>query len=213
MQRKTRLQIECLLLFFIIPPMLYLVRHHIAFRIFFVLAAATFLCSILLFKDPDFDRLTLWRWHHFGKNVKSILLFFLPTALLLAFITWIFLPDKFLAFPRARPLIWVILMILYPLLLAWPQELIFRCFFFQRYGSLFTSSRQLVFMNAISFSLSHLFYGNFVAIVLSFIGGYLFAWRYHVTKSLPFVSLEHGIWGNYLFTIGIGWYFYSGAIK
>jgi hypothetical protein len=118
MQKKTRLRIECLLLFFIIPPMLYLVRHHIAFRIFFVLAAATFICSILLFKNPDFDRLTLWRWHHFGKNVKSILYFFLPTALSLAFITWIFLPDKFLAFPSVRPMIWVIVMILYPLLLA-----------------------------------------------------------------------------------------------
>jgi hypothetical protein len=26
------------------------------------------------------------------------------------------------------------------------------------------------------------------------------------------VALEHALWGNFLFTTGIGWYFYSGSI-
>jgi membrane protease YdiL (CAAX protease family) len=67
-------------------------------------------------------------------------------------------------------------------------------------------------MNAISFSLAHLFYSNWVALLLSFLGGYLFAWRYHRSQSLPLVSLEHALWGDFLFTVGLGWYFYSGAI-
>ncbi len=27
------------------------------------------------------------------------------------------------------------------------------------------------------------------------------------------VSIEHALWGNFLFTVGIGWFFYSGAIR
>jgi hypothetical protein len=26
-------------------------------------------------------------------------------------------------------------------------------------------------------------------------------------------GIEHGIWGDFLFTVGIGWYFYSGSIR
>ena len=105
-------------------------------------------------------------------------------------------------------------MCLYPALLVLPQELLFRCFFFHRYESLFGGKTWLLILcNAASFGLSHLFYGNWIAPTLSFVGGLLFAWRYATTRSLAAVSLEHALWGNYLFTIGIGWYFYSGAIS
>jgi membrane protease YdiL (CAAX protease family) len=137
---------------------------------------------------------------------------FIPGAVLLSVATMLWLPDKLLSFPRLRPLIWLVVMILYPLLLAFPQELVFRSFFFRRYHALFRTDGQLIFFNALSFGLFHLFYGNWVAPALSFAGGLLFAWRYHYLRSLPLISLEHALWGNYLFTIGIGWYFYSGAI-
>jgi membrane protease YdiL (CAAX protease family) len=77
---------------------------------------------------------------------------------------------------------------------------------------LFVRPRQMILFNALSFSLAHLFYGNWVAPVLSFAGGLLFAWRYQTSQSLPLVALEHALWGDYLFTIVLGWYFYSGAI-
>ena len=212
MSKKTRLRIECALLYFFLPPMLYLIRYQVASRIFFVLAAAAAFCSLVLFKDPGFDRRILWRWDHFGRYAKSILCIFLPTSIVLSVISLVFLPDKFLAFPSTRPMLWLAVMLFYPLLMALPQEIVFRSFFFQRYRSLFANSRQMVLLNALSFSLAHLFYANWVAVVLSFCGGILFAWRYHVSQSLPLVSLEHALWGNYLFTIGIGWYFYSGSI-
>jgi membrane protease YdiL (CAAX protease family) len=213
MPKKIKLGLECLLLYFVLPPMLYLVRHEIAFRIVFILAATTLACGIILIRDSDFDRQTLRRVQPLGNNLISILRFFLPGALLLGVATMLFLPDKLLAFPRAKPAIWLAIMLLYPLFLAWPQELFFRCFFFQRYRDLFGNPRQMIVANALSFGLAHLFYGNWVAPVLSFFGGLLFAWRYHVSRSLPMVSLEHALWGDFLFTIGVGWYFYSGAIS
>ena len=212
MPATAKLRIECFLLYFVLPPLLYVVRHQIAYRIFFLLAAITVVCSMVLTNDPQFDRSTLTRMRFSNRNLISILLVFIPGALLLAIATILFLPERMLAFPRTRPIIWLVAMVLYPLLLAWPQELFFRSFFFHRYRSLFGSSRQMIVANALSFGLAHLFYGNWVAPVLSFVGGLLFAWRYHATRSLPLVSIEHALWGNYLFTVGIGWYFYSGAI-
>jgi hypothetical protein len=48
--------------------------------------------------------------------------------------------------------------------------------------------------------------------VLSMLGGWLFAYRYHRTGSVFAVSLEHGLWGDFLFTVGLGRYLYSGSI-
>jgi membrane protease YdiL (CAAX protease family) len=211
-QAKTIRSIECGLLYFVLPPMLYMVRHQVAFRVFFVLAIAAAICAFLLLRDPGFDRRHLWRVNRPGHSLLSVLVVFVPLSLFLAVITWVLLPDKVLAFPRARPMLWLLVMLLYPPLLAWPQELYFRSFFFHRYRALFNSPVKMIVANALSFGLAHLFYSNWVAPVLSFGGGLLFAWRYHSSRSLPLVSLEHALWGDYLFTIGLGWFFYSGAI-
>ncbi len=124
-----------------------------------------------------------------------------------------FWPQLFLSFPKTHPGMWLIVMLLYPILAAFPQELIFRTFFFQRYTGLFSSEKQLIIFNGLSFSLFHLFYGNWVAPILTMAGGWLFAWRYANTRSLVLVSLEHGLWGNMLFTLGVGHFFYSGTIQ
>jgi len=212
LRAKVKLFVECGLFYFVLPSMLYVVRHQIAFRVFFVLAIAAAICGILLIRDPEFDRRCLWRVNRPGRNLLFVMATFIPLALLLAVATWILLPEKLLAFPRDRTMLWMVVMLLYPLLLAWPQEFFFRSFFFHRYRALFNNPEQMIVANALSFSLAHLFYGNWVAPVMSFGGGLLFGWRYHTTRSLPLVSLEHALWGDYLFTIGIGWFFYSGAI-
>lgn len=212
MPDKTKRYIECIAIFFVVPVLLYFVRHQLAFRIFYLLFLLTLVCAIILYKDPHFDRAVLKRKIN-KDHMRSMAVLFLPLATLLGLITFFFLPSKYLTFPTSMPTTWLIVMVFYPLLMVLPQELLFRCFFFHRYRNLFGgNSKQLIVLNAFSFGLSHLFYGNWVAPVLSFFGGVLFAWRYSTSQSLLAVSIEHAIWGNYLFTIGIGWYFYSGAI-
>lgn len=205
-------RVECTVLFFIAPGLLYLLRHQMAFRVFFLLVFLAICLSILLLKDPNFDR-TVFRRKMTWPQARSMLFFFIPTALPMTLLTFYLLPSKFLAFPSAKPATWLIVMLIYPFLMVLPQELLFRTFFFHRYRSLFEDRPLgLIFLNAFSFGLSHLFYGNWVAPVLSFFGGLLFAWRYQNTRSLPAVCVEHAVWGNFLFTVGIGWYFYSGSI-
>ena len=45
------------------------------------------------------------------------------------------------------------------------------------------------------------------------VGGYLFARTYARSESTLMVSLEHALWGDFLFTVGLGWYFWGGSIR
>ena len=69
---------------------------------------------------------------------------------------------------------------------------------------MFYSKRLLVFMNAIVFSLGHIFFKNTLVLLLTFFGGFLFALTYYKTNSTLLVSIEHAIYGCWLFTIGMG---------
>jgi membrane protease YdiL (CAAX protease family) len=119
--------------------------------------------------------------------------------------------DPF-ALPQQRPVLWLAILVLYPLLSALPQELIFRVFLFHRYRTLFPDGRTLPLVSAGVFALAHLVLGNWVALLLSLAGGLLFAYTYARTGSLGLVTLEHGLWGNWLFTVGMGSYFYGGHV-
>jgi len=61
-----------------------------------------------------------------------------------------------------------------------------------------------LFINAILFSLAHLFLRSVLVQLLTFVGGILFAYTYQKTKSNTLVSIEHAIYGNWLFTVGMG---------
>lgn len=204
---------ECLGLFFAAPVGLYFLRHYLAHRVIplvIVLAAA---CAWYLLKVGDFDRRAMWRVKGLGRHLKEMLLALALPALPLALATYLFMQDQFLAMPSAHPAAWLLLLVLYPLLAAYPQEVVFRGFFFQRYRPLFPDPRVMVLASGVSFGLAHLFYGNWVAPLVAGLGGVLFGYRYLSSQSLVAVGVEHGLWGNLLYTIGLGWFFLSGSIS
>jgi CAAX protease family protein len=213
MQKKRSLYIECAVLFYLLPCLLYFVRRQLAFRIFGGLLLLALGCTFILMGDPDFDR-RCWQPKRQPQYLTSMVALFLPSAAFLSMVAYVVWPSKFFVFPMSRPFLWLIVMLLYPPLLVLPQEMLFRCFFFHRYRLLFEGREKTrIVLNALSFGLAHLFYGNWVAPVLGFCGGLLFAWRYQESGSLLTVGLEHALWGDFLFTIGIGWFFYSGSIR
>ena len=99
---------------------------------------------------------------------------------------------------------WVFILFFYSLFSVYPQELIYRTFFFQRYESLFKSQWLFIFVNAVIFSLAHMLFKNTLVLFLTFIGGLLFAITFRSTKSTLMVSIEHAIYGCWLFTVGMG---------
>jgi uncharacterized protein len=58
----------------------------------------------------------------------------------------------------------------------------------------------------------HILFHNWIALALTFPGGILFALRYCNTRSLAVSSLEHALYGCFLFTIGLGQFFYVRAV-
>ena len=134
-------------------------------------------------------------------------------SLILLIITFYFFNEKFFIIQNNKPEILWKIMFLYPIFSALPQEFIFCKFFFYRYKSIFISDNNLVISSALFFAITHILFLNFIAPILSFIGGLLFANTYNKHRSLLLVSIEHGLYGNTLFFIGLGWYFWGGSIN
>lgn len=70
----------------------------------------------------------------------------------------------------------------------------------------------MVIASAIVFAFAHVLFVNWIAPVFGFIAGLIFAQTYAKTKSLSLVTIEHGLYGSGIFIIGLGYYFYSGAL-
>ncbi len=100
-------------------------------------------------------------------------------------------------------------MFLYPVFSALPQEFIYRRFFFARYADLFTE-KELVFLSALLFGIMHIVFGHWFSVVLSTIGGFLFARTYLFSRSLLITTFEHSLYGIVIFTFGFDSYFYDG---
>jgi len=105
---------------------------------------------------------------------------------------------------KSKPLLWVSILFIYSVFSVYPQELVYRTFFFQRYESLFRSNVLFVLVNAALFSLAHIFFRNILVTILTFVGGVLFALTFKKTKSTLLVSIEHALYGCWLFTVGMG---------
>ncbi|MEM1372221.1 MAG: CPBP family intramembrane glutamic endopeptidase, partial [Pseudomonadota bacterium] len=122
------------------------------------------------------------------------------------------MPRVFLSFPRDRPEIWQRVMILYPLASVIVQELVYRTFFFHRYGALFGQATWLmVLINGVLFGVAHMLFNNWVAVAGTTVIGFLLAYRYAVTRSLWAVCIEHTLWGWLVFTVGLGGFFFTGV--
>jgi len=122
-------------------------------------------------------------------------------------------PELLFSFVRTHPVFWALVMILYPVLSVYPQGIIYRSFLMHRYGSLLPSGLAVIIVSASAFAFMHLIFRNPLAVALTFVGGLLFAWRYKTTGSLFTSSLEHALYGCWLFTSGLGQYFYHGRIR
>jgi membrane protease YdiL (CAAX protease family) len=138
-------------------------------------------------------------------------LFVADGAAVLAWATWSGEVDPF-RFPRERTGLWLAVLLLYPIVSALGQEVISRVFRFHRYRSLFATPARMIVASVAIFSLAHLILGNWQAPLLTLFGGLPFAWTYSRTRSLPLVALEHGLWGDWLFRVGFGTYFYGGHV-
>ena len=189
-------------LFFILLPISFLWSYSPGLKVGFTIIGFIYILSHLYLEGvlkTKFPKKIVWR-HFFKEAMIKLLIIAIVTTLYVYFIA----PDKLFAVLLKKPSLWGIILLVYTFLSVWPQEVIYRTFFFKRYTSLITNKWLLIFINAIVFSLAHIFLKSALVQILTFIGGLLFAYTYHKTKSTTIVSIEHAIYGNWLFTVGMG---------
>lgn len=204
------LRIELALLFFGLPTAILIAR--LAGARFPLVPVLLVVCAgtvTLLARDPHFDRRVLATGRGVGREGRRVLAWFAVAAVGLALCTACFWPERLLELPREQPLLWMGVMLGYPLLSVLPQELIYRVYFFHRYADAVGSPRVLFLLSALAFGYVHVLYGAWISVLLTLVGGVLFGVTYLRTRSIWLVSLEHALYGCFLFTVGLGRYFYA----
>lgn len=202
--------IECATLFIIAPTLLAAyMRPGLVFPAIWTLGL---ICLLMLVLDPAFDRARLWNWRAAAAVMRRVLIRFLACAVALAALLWAIEPARLFDLPRRSPEVWAVVMIGYPVLSVYAQEVAFRAFFFHRYAPLFVRRGAMVAASALAFGYAHVIMHNAWAVAFSAVGGVFFGLTYARTRSLLASCIEHALYGCFLFTIGWGWYFYGGAI-
>jgi membrane protease YdiL (CAAX protease family) len=209
MNRLLLLSIEFAAIFIALPLLIY-------FRIIPnlpipYLLAVTLVAFFLLRFQPTFDLSALTSWRAIGSQLPALLLRDALFLALLGFGVHHFAPDLWFSLVKRTPTVWLAIMLLYPLLSVYPQELLYRAFFFHRYQPLFGKGWGMILASALSFAFVHVIFRNWTAVTLCAIGGVLFSLTYRNSGSLLLTSIDHAIFGNFLFTIGLGQFFYHGA--
>lgn len=207
--------VEFAVLFFVGPTvlaMLPLGRHIIP-----IILTVAVGCLIALLLDKTFDRRWLWRGDSEDRrepaHLGRIFGLFAVAALGMGLAVWLLRPDLLFEFPKRAPRIWIAVMCLYPLFSVYPQEIVYRAFIFHRYRAIFPQPWFVVALSALAFGYAHVLFKNEVAVLLSIVGGAFFAWTYQRTHSILLVWIEHALYGCFIFTVGLGYYFYSGNVQ
>lgn len=193
--------IELFLLFFLLPVLLASpIYKYIKFSIvgIAVIYVAYFLIKAKQWKSPKVDALIKTQFW------KRITVFSSAILILGIVILQIYDPSQLFKVPQHKPLLWVTILFVYSFFSVLPQELIYRKFFYMRYESLFQNKKLFFCINVLCFSLCHLFLKNIWVILITLLGGILFTYTYQKTKSVTLVTIEHSIYGNLVFTVGLG---------
>jgi membrane protease YdiL (CAAX protease family) len=169
---------------------------------------------VILARTPGFSWREFWQGRGWTAEQKKHALFrFIVATAAVVIFTCLIASQRLFSFPLQRPWFWLLVMILYPILSALPQELVLRSFFFRRYKDFFGEGALMIAVNAFVFGLIHVMFHNWVSPLLSVIAGTLFATSYTQHRSLKWAAIEHALYGNMIFTVGIGFYFLAGPFR
>lgn len=203
--------VEYVALFFLMPLLFCFRSVHVPLP--FLLMSAALICGFMLRGDRSFDRSQLWNLRGFRRGLPGVIgLWAAGTAVLVAGIL-VIAPERFLDFPRENPALWFAVMILYPLVSVYPQNVVYRVFIFHRYEALFKSPAGVVWASAAAFCFGHIIFQNWLAIGLTLAGGLIFARTYAKYRSGLLVSTEHALFGCAVFTVGLGKSLYLAAVQ
>jgi len=209
MARLLFLAIEFAAVFVVIPLLIY--YHRIPNLPIPYLLIIALLAFLVLRSDPTFSLSQLSAWGNIRPFLTSILIRDAVCVVGLGITVYLLAPQLLFSLIRRSALLWAVVFLLYPLLSVYPQELLYRAFFFHRYQPLFGNGWGMMIASALAFGFVHIIFRNWLAVGLCVIGGFLFSLTYQTSGSLLLACLDHAIFGNFIFTIGLGQFFYHGS--
>tara|TARA_Y100000590_G_scaffold470759_1_gene669576 strand:- start:15460 stop:16119 length:660 start_codon:yes stop_codon:yes gene_type:complete len=209
---RIYISIELIIIGIIIPSLILI--NRLADDIILILWFITLYAGIIYFKNNKYHKIkNTLNFGAFSKdNLKVIIYRWFVLSILIFLITYFFYFDKLFMIQKTNPYLLIIIFIFYPIFSALPQEFIFCTFFFNRYKNLIPQ-KYIIISSATLFMFAHILFINFIAPFLSIFGGLIFASTYKKTNSLALVSLEHALYGNTLFFVGLGYYFWGGSVN
>src|SRR5215469_1377605 len=187
MSRLFLLALEFLAVYGGLPLLIYF--HRIPNLPIPYLLAAALVAFLLLRADPAFPLGQLSSWGHNRSYLATMLIRDAFCLVFLSLAVRLLAPDLLFSLIKRSALLWL-------------------AFFFHRYQPLFGSGWGMLVASAMAFGFVHIIFRNWLAVGLCVIGGLLFSYTYHSSGSLLLVCLDHAIFGNFLFTIGLGEFFY-----
>ncbi len=187
---------------FVMVPVSFAVPYSPWIKLGIGIVGFSYIIFVLLkVENNKFKMATNLNWKAFWKRTFIQLIII---AIITIIYMWFEDIESLFTVMKNKPKLWVFILFFYSVFSVYPQELIYRTFFFQRYESLFKNEWLFIFINAVLFSLAHIFFKNTLVMFLTFIGGILFALTFKKTKSTLLVSIEHALYGCWLFTVGMG---------
>lgn len=200
--QNTSYKLTEFFLIFILMPVSLVLDYPAWLKLGLGLFGFVYICWMLLRVEKQRFKLNEHlNWKSFWKRTLVLLACICVLTIIYVCVTDI---SKLFIVPKTKLLLWVFILFFYSVFSVYPQELIYRTFFFVRYESLFQNKKLLIFINAIVFCLAHFFFKNTLVLILTFLGGILFALTFVKTKSTLLVTIEHAIYGSWLFTVGMG---------
>ncbi|WP_282784046.1 CPBP family intramembrane glutamic endopeptidase [Nocardia sp. CC201C] len=206
--RKVWLAVEYVVLFFGVAGAYAVVLRGVSplpVLLVVALAVTAYLCR------SGFDRRSFGRIRALADEARSMIAAWSAAAVGLAIVVAVWQPAALFELPREDPLLWLLILVFYPLVSVYPQELLYRAFLFHRYAPVFGDGPRMVAASAAAFGFVHILFGSWISVLLSGVAGCLFAERFRRTRSLVAVSVEHALYGILVFTVGLGQFFYHGA--
>jgi membrane protease YdiL (CAAX protease family) len=209
MMRLLFLAIEFTVIFVVVPLLIYYRRiPNLPIPYLLITAFGAFL---LLRRDATFGLSQLTHWGNVQPFLTTILIRDAVCLVGLGIAVYLMAPQLLFSLIRRSPGLWALIFLLYPLVSVYPQELLYRAFFLHRYQPLFGRGWGMLLASAMAFGFVHIIFRNSLAVALCMIGGFLFSLTYQASGSLLLACLDHAIFGNFIFTIGLGQFFYHGA--
>jgi membrane protease YdiL (CAAX protease family) len=200
--QATRYKFLELLIIFVFIPISFVFNYAPILKLVIGILGFTYI-TFVLFKVEKI-KVHIEKNNNWQAFWKSTIIKLLIIAFITSLFVWFTEKESLFSVLLNKPKLWALILLFYSLFSVYPQELLYRTFFFKRYKILFKNEYVFIFINALLFSLAHLFFKNMLVLLLTFVGGILFAFTFKKTKSTFLVSIEHSIYGCWLFTVGMG---------